>query len=579
MGQVAPAALLAALTAKRARVSMELIVGAEPGAVTVQDSSFAGLGGWTVGANHAIAGGVLGCTGAGITYQDISSELEAGQPITIGFKQTTATGTTVRLRFYDVLGNECATFAFDPSGLVATTSETALRSYAIDPLGGGWFSYEVVMVLGAICQTVRAELETGATATEWDDVSLTALSVTLTSRVKAPFSGSRRTKETVSPLELRLNNNDSLLSPYNQDSEYYLLLLQNRRIRLNVGYNGGHVRVFTGYISQVNPNSPPGEIRLRCSSMMKRGRRRKIIDPSTGLRYGKIAGPIALEEVVKTLAKWAGWPESRIHCDTTGVILEDGWPWSNKDFDVAWEELAGQVGYVVMDDEIGDFHFRFPRGANTVTEVKTLTGTTPASLANAPIAGGATVTDGGSTTYSEGTDYLLDLANATIQRAPGGTIPDGGSVTITYTPIEWVFEPGQDLSAVEQILDDEDLEYSQHFVSRNGLTSDYDYPNRVTLGILKGRESWNLVDGDAEAADMTQIADSYGRAMAATSNRVAWSSVGIPQRQIRDVVQPYDPILKIKDAYMLTGYGYNWNGTRLRYTWEATHFDAAAVPT
>ncbi len=240
-----------------------------------------------------------------------------------------------------------------------------------------------------------------------------------------------------------------------------------------LGYGTDLATVFTGELDEINLEAQPRDYLLNADC---RDLACWLIDQTIKLNIGNeikyyIEYPLPagvtkfwltpgatnhpdIADIVKDLCLRAGFAAADVVVEATGIQLNP--KFERLSYMDAINELCTASGFEFFVDEDGKARFYYPtdRSPEITNKSVVLSGTGWVLLGQEHlVAGSDRVTgSGGTVKYVRGTDYDLDLVGGKIRRLPSGSIPNGGTVAVSYIYAGWVFREGEDIFSLSLSL-------------------------------------------------------------------------------------------------------------------------------
>lgn len=263
----------------------------------------------------------------------------------------------------------------------------------------------------------------------------------------------------------------------------------------------------------------------------------------TGAYTLSYADGTAVEDVALDLLKRAGWSESDITCESTGMTIS-GLEFTKETYADAFELLKDITGFEVTIFADGTVYFGYPtsRKPKAIDDLVTLTGTDWVALSTAdgkPIVQGSeyvhTYDESGNIdqVYTRDVDYEMDYGTGRIRRIDGGGIADGASVYVSYVYAAWVFQEGVDIVKIGYRMSRRNLYEKIVVIGRTEnesgetveVSGTYTYPNAATFGV-EGKVLFVDIEGLSTAAACQQAAENIGANMAKKLREVIFAGPG-----------------------------------------------------
>ena len=371
-----------------------------------------------------------------------------------------------------------------------------------------------------------------------------------------------RAKDSAAMLDLLIDNKNGVYSP-DKLGDWNRVLISNKEITVNQGYGSELPRTFTGLIDYVEPGSWPHELRVVARDKYKLLLDQHITNPDLSLiteheKHTVIFKNELIEDIVSTLACWAGFAPGDIIVRATGLIISEiGWSWGT--YAEAIKELGDIAGnFKGWTDEDGVFYFEYdtdrqPEG----NELIVLSGTTQVELEHKPIVSGSQrVTNADQTvSYSRNVDYTIEFATGEIARTVGSSIPDGGTVRVRYVFPAWIFREGEDIWRLKYRVGDTELYRKVVVHGKAGddsiieAVSDFtaaDYNNVLGQKVLR----IPAPDLDTLAKCQT-LADRMTYVISSKVRNMPFEATAIPHLQNGDCIQVLESSVGISEIYRI----------------------------
>lgn len=374
------------------------------------------------------------------------------------------------------------------------------------------------------------------------------------------------TKGMASQATVVLDNKGGLYSPDNSGSEYFHVLWPSKEVRIELGYGDESASVFTGLIDQIKMHTWPQDLTLTMRDYMKLALDQKVSQVVGDTRVWNIAYTGETPEFIfRDLAKKAGWSNDRIETGASGMTIEYI-QFVHESYADAFQKLAEFCGFEWYADSLGNIWFMYAtdRQPQAVSDMK-LEGTTMHVIPGIPYGHPAVRHSAivksleGLTTYTEGTDYVVDLGGENkwvkIGRTADSNIGDGDTVNVAIVFAAWVFREGEDIFSLDYTIDDKDV--YQYAIA---LSQDAD-GNCVWATAQNSSEFYILpqkalfIQADQVASTSEQCMEVARRAIKVMNTKPRESqfvAVGNPYIQVGDCVQVRESSSRISEIYRIT---------------------------
>lgn len=200
------------------------------------------------------------------------------------------------------------------------------------------------------------ELPSKNIAITWSDTAYRTIILGLNYRdnkIQAKSIQINRNRGMGSNLNLVFDNKEGILSPDNDNSEYYQMLWPNKELIVNQGYGNELVQTYKGLIDSIEMTIFPAEIKISCRDDLKKALDQTItsIDGERVLSFQNQT----VEDIFIILAQRAGLTVGVI--EETGVVISDKlFSWETYGDAFSW--LSELVGFEIVCDDEGVTHFR-----------------------------------------------------------------------------------------------------------------------------------------------------------------------------------------------------------------------------
>ncbi len=356
-------------------------------------------------------------------------------------------------------------------------------------------------------------------------------------------------------------------------NQFFEILMPGRGVICEMGYGTNLIQVFQGQIDDAEfqaDGSGDFEAALEC-----RDAGWAIIDKyiTNGADYYLIYTEMTAEDIVRDLLIRAGVPAANISIEATGLTISEI-TFERCSYADSLEQLLNISGFELFIDEYSHFNFHYPTDRQPRVDpfAVILTGTEPADITGGGIQGkppivleSMVVTSiDGSVVYILGTDYTATQGsnsdNATLARTATSSIPDGGTVLVSYVYAAWVFQEGTDIFRLGVHITRRDIYGKVVVRSSTGSADDESvvsaecwFANRALYGIPDDKILFVDVDGlgavEAVQAAADQIANDMVRGVIVSE----FSAVPVFHLQLGDCIQILESSTTISEIYRIVG--------------------------
>jgi hypothetical protein len=403
-------------------------------------------------------------------------------------------------------------------------------------------------------------------------------------------------------------------STHNKPSNDWLgVLVINKKIKIYAGWNDELYCQFTGLINSVTPDifSDGSEMVIDCNDMGKILMEQSVycvdtandpqltwsiiypIDTSvviTGYHLTSADTDPYLEDIVRDICMRAGFSDSDIITDSTGIRLSDTvngfFEWENMTWDACINEIKDLAIFDFWINEDGKAMFKYPtnRVIDVVGEAVCMFGVPPEwQPLSKPFASPENMKvriTGEQTHYIRGIDWEWDGETNSIIRLEDGAIAVDEWVEVDYTAVDWLFKNGQNIIRIPLGMSDEKV-YGRIKVIGDGgvyaienLSNDFKLWDGSQISPYKmfSVTNENLLDEEA----CTIMAQRLVRDMKEKYITVNAEVIPVPALQMKDVIQVVVYGL-IGEAYIITGQNFTFDAGNqsLKQTITCHHYSYA----
>lgn len=364
-------------------------------------------------------------------------------------------------------------------------------------------------------------------------------------------------------------------------NEWNGIIVPGARIKIEMGYNGQYVDVFTGSIDDVEIIARPDEYSINVDA---RDVAWVLLDTLvyTNGEYGiEYSDGRDISEAVRDVLLKAGFASNDITiAEQTGIVADQSW--QQVTYADIIEELMGLSGFEIIFTESGKVIWQFPksRTPEVKNETVTLTGTTPVefpssvsklTLPKLSILGGSVVVKNAGGTPYPSTDYTIDYENNTIARTSNSTIPSGSTVYCDYVYAAYIFQEGVDLFALTYRLSRRNV-YGKIYAQGDGV----EFIHSITNPQEKGVPSQKVLIVPNMVLDTEAKCQTSARRLGVDTERryreFDFIALGIPWLQVGDCIQIIESSTTVSEIYRIASFNLELNESGILYMHGTAYF-------
>lgn len=364
------------------------------------------------------------------------------------------------------------------------------------------------------------------------------------------------------------------------------VITPNKTLTIDMGYGRALPTVCTALIDTVRMGNSSSGAEMEISG---RDYLKKALDQLVRAyyvdhyAYTVLYQSQTVEYIFRDLAIKAGWLTGDVHTGVSGITLTEI-TFTHESYADAFQRLAELSGFEWFVDETGDLYFYYAtdRKPEATDEAVVLNGTTNVALAEYPVVTASILVYSAAgktgTKYTADVDYTITAGDEdtawNIKRIAGGAIGDGATVYVNYVYAAWVFREGQDITMLDYLIDDTEVQDSVIVIGQDSdgvyIRGDYD-PAYQYYNVLPGKvQIVNAGDLASTNAQCTEIATRVF-ASGLIKARVATFEIcpGNPYIQVGDCIQVIESTSKISEIYRIFEMSHRWdatNGSRTNVT-------------
>jgi hypothetical protein len=377
-------------------------------------------------------------------------------------------------------------------------------------------------------------------------------------------------KNGASTAEIVLDNSGGRYSP-DKAGDFYHALWPSMGIFVAMGYGEHYEWVFAGAIDEIYMKTWPQEITIIARDVLKRALDQTVTDDLGQRSLSYTAW--SLLDIVFDLAIRSGWTVDNTYVDASADSIETTVTFTHITYAEAFKQLAELYNYEFHVGREGEFYFQYAtdRQPEAVDEAIVLNGTTAEEMLKYPVVTASirvrSVADGGGDLYSAATDYEITEGDRstewTIKRRAGSTIPDGGTVYVSYVYAAWVFREGEDIISLGYSINDADIYRTITVLGKtetdtvchgNASYASADYYNLPTDKVLIVEDSTSTSSGQCE-----NVAEKMVLAMGRGVREVEFEAVGNPYLWVGDCIMVIESSTTVSEIYQITSLTHSFN--------------------
>ena len=358
------------------------------------------------------------------------------------------------------------------------------------------------------------------------------------------------------------DNKNGIYSPEAESSQYYHTFLPNVEIEVYLGYGQNCPRVFTGYISKVDPSSFPHELVISVIGKYKKALEQKVIDPAVVDPVAAMSFNINGLTVTEAFLKLAGWAGLTVSYSEVSPIVIEEKEFKRINYSDVFDYLIELSGFEVIEQADGTIHWAYATDRQPETEeTVVLNGTTAVELAEYPLVTASIRVYSGALkagTLYAATDYTIVEGTVdtewTIARTAGSTIPDGATVYIDYVYAAWVFKEAVDMMpSFAYSYDDQDI-FSKVYVigkdeSENEIYGSADVVGHEIYNLPPGKIGVIELNEKATVEALNAIAAEVAKDIVKKLRSVRFGASGVPYIEPGDCIGAIETSSGISEIY------------------------------
>ena len=378
-------------------------------------------------------------------------------------------------------------------------------------------------------------------------------------------------KAGASSSSVAFDNYSGVLSP-DKPGRWNKVFWPNTKIRIRQGYGLDVYQTFNGYIDDVDMSSYPHILEIKMRDELKRALDQEVSfnEISTVTLTG------TLESMFVELAYSAGFTD--VEVEPTGITMT--LEFNQQQYSDAFQTLCELSGFIYDSTEFGKLRFyedknRQPEKVEVISLLE----------AGVQLSEDTLVVGLDSVTYLDNPmvrdeDYSIDYENGIIFRIPTGSIPEEGSVEVTYVYAAWTFEEGKDLIQLKYNISDSEL-YAKIVVTgkadEDGKNKSGEVKSTVAVTYKVGGKKVMRVSTEFETnEECLAHAQKLDYLQKVRARKISFSAIAIPDLKIGDCIRVLETSTTISDIYRITDLSFTQDSKKYTMSVSANYFGYTA---